>query len=670
MLLTRHPLGRAALATGLAACVVFVVSPVSPASALGSSASPITAPASVIASIIGDVLPSDGAAEAAGMTLSTGGSGESGALSMLAAVQPCSDAQAAGTYSGSCTVYAAKNFVKSVPGFELGFKIGGYIDDATGLLLGSGDQSQPDPNFVPYADLPAAVTDGWPAGTFPVSAEFPGDGGGTGIYVSVDDSVWTYGGNPTWSNAYGTGSAGIKIGGNVTPESGRNPLRVNLNGYCHRLDDPTALSTNPFTIEAGNPTSNGINTSGTYTYNVFDPNDENGALCAPGYGFDHFVVGLVSTFGNSIPGLDGTVPVVWNPAGSPARSGAGSTSGTPDRTWITTATCLAPGGTRISITGISPKFKEDATSFPAYPIAQCPDGDVPIGSRIDLGDDTGTHPVKTVTALNSPSQWTDWLTANPNCWNGGCPVLLEQLMPDGTWQSCFDNEVGCEHWFTDPDKASKFRCTQNGNVLALSDCNFYSPTFDPVEKGKGVVYANPKDGVAAAPSTTPATNPTVTNPVPDHTPTAGGGSSSSSSCFPSGWSAFNPVEWVLQPIECAFIPSPSAAAAVFTGMRNRFNGTALGAWMHGIGGVFSGLTSGHGGCKGPPITWNGFTQAHLPATIYPFDGCYYPEKYAADASNLVLTAGLGFFGGLRCVQALAAGFGWRIHIAPYIQGGA
>lgn len=596
--------------------VWFLLSPVAPASALAGVPAPVTSPAGVIAGIIGDVLPDSGAAQAAGMTLDNG---SNGALNILPKINANYDCTLPGNIAaGNCNIDDLKTVAKELPGFQLGFKIGGYIDQATGLLGGT---HIPASGFAPYSDGTVVTGDpGWVDGdiltdvkhgayTLAAQAPVPNSGDATAVYFTLTVNTVPDGGYP---DGYDEGSfTAYRVDGSACSSGGFNTYN-NTRFYAQCIGPNGAIAPDEVTF-TGNAQSSGIR--------------------------------------------------YYLPA-SPSRPAA--QSATPDRHWLTTATCQAKNGPVISITGISPAFKETASEWPQYPIAQCPDGTVPVASKVDLtGPDPTTAPLKRLSTVTAPKQWTDWLTANPDCWNGGCPVLLEQHMPDGSWRSCFANEAGCADWFTDPNKTSDFRCTQNGNVLALSDCNFYSPSFDPVQRAKGIVYANPKDGVAAVPSQAPVDNPVKTNPAPVPDPSTGtdpgSASPDSSPCFPSGWSAFNPLEWVLHPLQCAFIPSQSTFTQAQTKLTTAYNKTAIGEWFSAIGAVGS-IGVADGGCGGvsmdlpSAVTLGNSTHSHQ--TI--FATCDEPWKTIAFLVKSFLTLMIVWGAGLGVMKQLGDSFGLNI----------
>jgi hypothetical protein len=100
---------------------------------------------------------------------------------------------------------------------------------------------------------------------------------------------------------------------------------------------------------------------------------------------------------------------------------------------------------------------------------------------------------------NTPSQaYTEWLQNYPECANGSCLLDLLRL-----GQSCFDPSVDCEGWATDPLRNSLYICKYGTQVVALSECAVYGPTFDPGAAESGGGYGDPADGADLPVRTTP-----------------------------------------------------------------------------------------------------------------------------------------------------------------------
>jgi hypothetical protein len=139
---------------------------------------------------------------------------------------------------------------------------------------------------------------------------------------------------------------------------------------------------------------------------------------------------------------------------------------------------------------------------------------------------------------------------------------------------------------------------------------------------------------------------------------------------------FNPGSWVLQPVKCAlswaFVPSAVFLDSWSGGVKDNWGRSPFGHWLGAIGG-FAALNIPSAGCRGPGLPTGllgsgfGAMGAITAPTIYPFDACSGVMATVAATSNLVLTAGISFFGGMRVVQQLGYAFGFKINIGSEIQ---
>jgi hypothetical protein len=156
--------------------------------------------------------------------------------------------------------------------------------------------------------------------------------------------------------------------------------------------------------------------------------------------------------------------------------------------------------------------------------------------------------------------------ATPLCDPGrpGSGCVMEVLKDD---KPCATGDVECENWASEHSKApSRWKCKLGPYTLPMASCNLLerayvpggAPLNDPNTDGDPATRSNL--GPDSQPA--PVQSPTVTGTIPG-TPTVPGGGGAPAAgadqqtrnCFPTGWAAFNPVEWVLKPLRCAFEPS-------------------------------------------------------------------------------------------------------------------
>lgn len=204
-------------------------------------------------------------------------------------------------------------------------------------------------------------------------------------------------------------------------------------------------------------------------------------------------------------------------------------------------------------------------------------------------------------------EYQEHQTTMPECAAGTC---LLDLRKEGA--SCFQAPSSCASWFTDPDKGSKYSCHYGTHVVDLGECTIYAPTFQPGSTTTGNTYGDPESGAAV-------TNPTATaGSDPD---------GSGAACWPSGWAAFNPLEWVYRPIVCAFTPRESVVTAQLTRIETALANTAPGGIVATVSAwTFEPVMTG---CKIEFTHWE--TGQTLPIV----DACTGPMAQIATISRVV-----------------------------------
>lgn len=256
---------------------------------------------------------------------------------------------------------------------------------------------------------------------------------------------------------------------------------------------------------------------------------------------DHLVV----TVGSESAGLGtGTayLPVSglqWWPEASPNRPV--ETSSDPQRWWRTTWECSTgtPGGVQQSA-----PFRESDVEWPAMPNAVCDPSAVVTSILVEQLTE-GMEAVE-VYRWDAPAGYREWATSN--CAGGGCQLLLSRIDEvTGKRLSCFSNSSLCTQWSEDPAREDKYECSYGGEVVPLTDCLVYAPSFDPEAD---VSYADPEGNVGTGTGTDPGSEPQDDNCPP-----------------PFSWtSMFNPW-WHYKSVTCAlsevFVPkSPLRTAQV------------------------------------------------------------------------------------------------------------
>lgn len=236
-------------------------------------------------------------------------------------------------------------------------------------------------------------------------------------------------------------------------------------------------------------------------------------------------------------------------------------------TLTTTLNCTSPSGTSPHV------FTETFTGGYELDVAakDCPGGSVLTSANAVWSTVEGDQTVWDYTAPASvqqiPVEFDRCLTA------GECGLGLWQTLSGQQAQYCGALAVGCQNWWGDANKLDNYECRVGNEPVDLGMCSMYrkpgqvSPvmpvTVSPDGKvgvGTRVDTLNPEDydDLQPIPQAPPATNPNpnpnpnpVPQPDPDLPPEI---SESGARCWPNGWGLFNPAEWVLLPLKCAFMP--------------------------------------------------------------------------------------------------------------------
>lgn len=295
--------------------------------------------------------------------------------------------------------------------------------------------------------------------------------------------------------------------------------------------------------------------------------------------------------GNGTP-YGGTWYAVGNPS-RPADSSAGQ--GT-----ITRRLTCTDGTTTATQTQAIPVNIAAAGTF-AYPELDCPSGMVVKQFGADLTPSTGGTPQTVIpdTATSGdvqaiPSQY-------PQCLSSACALRLFKQpavgSPSGTPAAdCGDGAAACPDWYTDPARASDYQCEWGPYTVSLDHCSVY--------RVPGEVL--PNSYVAPDGTTTYVAWP----PLPSASASASP-SPTSGDCWPSGYSAFNPLQWVLMPVRCAlswaFVPSAATSTAWQSFVTDASARPPVNVAVGGVqftNAVISGL-SGSGDCTSLPLQMAG-----------------------------------------------------------------
>lgn len=307
----------------------------------------------------------------------------------------------------------------------------------------------------------------------------------------------------------------------------------------------------------------GVNLSGSLTATTA------GASCGSG---KTFVGWLFRPGGSVASGATAAAIAGWVAAGDPWYYTPASPL-RPPLVDLTTARvtrqvdCVGPAGAFVRITS-STTIQVVAGSEWEYPALTCPEGMVVGTFSADLtpsgtGAQTQTLVPETDTGLS------DYVNDYPECVSSTCLLRLFKVAPNGNATSCGVQAIACPDWYTDPTRSEDYECHFGPYTVDLSYCSTYRVPGQTLPNAQ--VKPDGTTEVVPWPETPTTTDP-GTRPDPDP---SGNTSEESSACFPTGWSAFNPVEWVLRPVKCAltwaFVPS-AATTTAWTGFADDVSG--------------------------------------------------------------------------------------------------
>lgn len=238
---------------------------------------------------------------------------------------------------------------------------------------------------------------------------------------------------------------------------------------------------------------------------------------------------------------------------------ATQTSGDPQRVFTTTIT----GADGNTYTCESPAFTETVANFPSYCAPDVP-ATVP-REQYTVTEHTvdGSAPDKTVVSQTPTPAYAAAATAYADCANGACAA---QVYYQGA--PCTVGESDCLDWETKAEQSpGEYECEYGPQGAPteynppLGQCSTLTNFYDPDAQTEGKAYADPATGSAVDSGTSPDQDSQLMNQPGDQENPDG----SNSDCFPSGTGAFNPINWVLQPIQCAlrwaFVPKAADVEA-------------------------------------------------------------------------------------------------------------
>jgi len=322
----------------------------------------------------------------------------------------------------------------------------------------------------------------------------------------------------------------------------------------------------------------------------------------------------------------------------------------------TTVGCRAPGSTQLSyVTATARVDVEQGERLPVPP-ARCDVG-IAASVKVEYQAD-GTMEWIELGAGDARSYVERWPVDYPDCFNGTltCALKLWRVSEGGMLASC--GEVGqyCPSWAAEAKlNPNAYRCTYGPYDVTLAHCSVYrDPSVGvlPNDSGEEDEDGEPVPLPIDAPVPDPLPNP-MTNPDGTPAPSPGGESSQPRECFPTGWGVFNPVEWVLKPMRCAFEPSEGKLEEVKAKVQQAWAGSVIAGAIAIGGGIAVAMQSvDPEGCEGPLVAFTLSGLGIMPDFQYsahPLSACEEPAATVAWWARAVGSAVMLFFAALACV---------------------
>lgn len=100
---------------------------------------------------------------------------------------------------------------------------------------------------------------------------------------------------------------------------------------------------------------------------------------------------------------------------------------------------------------------------------------------------------------------------------------------------------------------------------------------------------------------------------------------------------FNPLEWVLQPVRCAFEPRQDVVNAATARINDKLRNTQLVKLVNVLGAAGTDLGLSSGGCMGPVINLSIYGYEYVG---YPLQACSGPPATLATLSRIFTAVGI------------------------------
>lgn len=314
-------------------------------------------------------------------------------------------------------------------------------------------------------------------------------------------------------------------------------------------------------------------------------------------------------------------------------------------------TCEIVGTDGITYRAQTSPFRESDGKLPTPECPSLPQGVDPASIKVNQSGPNGD---REIWGENTTDEYKDWRRDFPECDSGMCILDLSRKNPKKPteWITCFASPLdACADWFTAPNKATEYLCEYAGITVPQKECNVYANVFKPENFTIGAPWADPDDGTDLPPGGVKGklfAKPKVGLPP-----------QSFENCWPTGWAAFNPLQWIAQPIQCvivwAFVPRPEALEIEVARAGPSWGGTPPGKLAEFIEETGEDLPE-MDGCTGPHVKYEIDLRAVVPGWLlsvddYPMNACEgQPLHTAALWINRIASAVIFFAAGVAVTR--------------------
>ena len=298
---------------------------------------------------------------------------------------------------------------------------------------------------------------------------------------------------------------------------------------------------------------------------------------------------------DQIVGLRGSDAKTWE---TPAPAAPAN----PDRYISCDVTGTGPSGF-ISTAGAMFKETDEDWSKSVPACGALPAGSLPTGTKLVLHTVGGADQV--LWSHDTPPETVADLGGKyKTCLTTVCQLILEK---NGV--SCFDG-ADCTGWFADSQTSSStntYTCKYAGQAVALTECTVYKPSWEQAAQVDGKTLADPVTGEAMPNSANPKEQAATPTPSRDSQVMAPTVPESRTQCF-AGAISLNPLDWVVVPLKCTFMPRQSVVDATRAKIATATAASPAGQLQAAMGGWAFTAPSGCGGLR-----------MHVDFPIAPFD---------------------------------------------------